>query len=45
MTMIPRKIRGLPNLRKSPQGIQQKPQMPPSISGNTLGVGNQKMLR
>jgi len=43
--MIPPKIRGLPNLRKSQSGYVKKPQMASSNSNRSLYLGGAKIIR
>jgi hypothetical protein len=45
MTMIPPKIRGLPNLRKPQSGYIKNPQAGSSNSNRSLYMGESKMIR
>ena len=45
MTMIPPKIRKLPNLHKPPEGYISKPQQGSAHSNKGLYMGNAKMVR
>lgn len=45
MTMIPAKIRGLPNLHKPQSGYIKKPQQASSNSNRSLYMGAAKMVR
>lgn len=44
MTMIPRRIKKLPNLRPKPSGFIEKPQQSSSNSNRSLYMGG-KMIR
>lgn len=45
MTMIPPKIKKLPNLHKPQSGYVKKPQMASSNSNRSLYLGGAKMIR
>jgi len=45
MTMIPPKIRGLPNLHKPQGGYVKHPQQASSNSNRSLYMGGSKMIR
>ena len=45
MTMIPPKIRGLPNLHKPQGGYVKHPQMASSNSNRSLYMGGAKLIR
>jgi hypothetical protein len=45
MTMIPPKIKQLPNLRGAPKGYVNKPQQGSTHSNRSLTMGGAKMVR